>query len=322
VEATVVEVIFDPRSADPTDATIDDDELAMVDVPESVQVPTCRAACSDGLHGRSRLGRPDHKNVDASSEKALVEHATRTIWIRTLSIDDESNRDTVGRLAQQPLRELISDHAWPKPELVDVYRGGGRGDVAQHRRIEVPSLDMNLDRRGNGFVEDECEIAESHRRAEEPLCAVSRKISHPLRLLGGQHARPVAKRVIVYAVVDALSHNFALGGARGGRPLRRRRALLAHRDVELGVVPEEFNDHPFAPEIRGVEILEVDVRIASVILAAAVLAQYAHRRVLVRDLAARESAPLDENGLVEVMIEPSLEIVTRHRGHSVVSQSP
>ena len=64
------------------------------------------------------------------------------------------------------------------------------------------------------------------------------------------------------------------------------------------------------------------MRIASVILTAAVLAQYPCRRGLVRDLAARESAPLDENGLVEVVIEPSLEIVTCHPGHSIIGQSP
>jgi hypothetical protein len=97
---------------------------------------------------------------------------------------------------------------------------------------------------------------------------------------------------------------------------------LAHRDVKLGALPEEFNHHSLASEIRGVEVREVDVRIASVILAAAVLAQYTCGRGLVRDLAARESAPLDENGLVEVVIEPSLEIVTCHRGHSIIGQSP
>lgn len=97
---------------------------------------------------------------------------------------------------------------------------------------------------------------------------------------------------------------------------------LAHRDVKLSVLPKEFNDHSVAPEIRSVEIREVDVRIASVILAAAVLAQYTCRRGLVRDQAAREIAPLDKNGLVEVVIEPSLEIVACHSGHSIIGQSP
>jgi hypothetical protein len=32
-----------------------------------------------------------------------------------LSIDCESNRNIVGRLAKQHLRELISDNAWPNP---------------------------------------------------------------------------------------------------------------------------------------------------------------------------------------------------------------
>ena len=51
-----------------------------------------------------------------------------------------------------------------------------------------------------------------------------------------------------------------------------RASALAHSDVKLGALPEEFNDHSVAPEIRGLEVREVDVRIASVVLVAAVLA--------------------------------------------------
>jgi len=39
VVATVLEVVLDPRSADPTHTSINDNDLAMVDVPESVEVP-------------------------------------------------------------------------------------------------------------------------------------------------------------------------------------------------------------------------------------------------------------------------------------------
>src|SRR5262249_33854192 len=76
------------------------------------------------------------------------------------------------------------------------------------------------------------------------------------------------------------------------------------------------DDHPVASEVGGFEVREVDVRIASVVVAA-LSAQYACRRGRCRDQAAVEVAPLDENGLVEVVIEPSLEIVTCHRGPSL-----
>jgi hypothetical protein len=125
VVATVLEVVFDPRPAYPTHAAIDDNELAMVDVPEPVEVPLSRCCSRNRPDGTPELSRPDDANVDASGEKALVKLMTRTIGVGALSIDYESNRNIVGRLAKQHLRELISDNAWPKPELVDVYRRCG-----------------------------------------------------------------------------------------------------------------------------------------------------------------------------------------------------
>ena len=44
VERAVLEVILDSCTADPADAAVDDDDLAMVDVPEPAQVPAGLAA--------------------------------------------------------------------------------------------------------------------------------------------------------------------------------------------------------------------------------------------------------------------------------------
>ena len=92
MEPPVVEVVLDPRAADPGDATVDDDDLAMVDVPESVEVPPSAAADRDRLDGSPQLGRSDDPDVDAGCQKPLVEHAAASVRIRTLAIDDDSDR--------------------------------------------------------------------------------------------------------------------------------------------------------------------------------------------------------------------------------------
>jgi len=88
VEPPVVEVVLDPRAADPADAPVDDDELAMVDVPESVEVPPSGAADRGRLDGSSQLGRSDDPDVDARGKKPVVERAAASVRIRTLAIDE------------------------------------------------------------------------------------------------------------------------------------------------------------------------------------------------------------------------------------------
>ena len=51
VEATIGEVVLDPRAADPADAAVDDEELAVVDAPR----------------------RAHHANLDAAGPQPLVE---------------------------------------------------------------------------------------------------------------------------------------------------------------------------------------------------------------------------------------------------------
>ena len=75
VEPPVVEVILDSRAADPANATVDDDQLAMVDVPEPVEVPPSGAACHDGPDRSPQLDRPDDPDVDARCKQPRVKRA-------------------------------------------------------------------------------------------------------------------------------------------------------------------------------------------------------------------------------------------------------
>ena len=53
VEAAVLEVILDACAADPADPAVDNDDLAMVDVPELVEVPLPRRSRHNRLRGRT-----------------------------------------------------------------------------------------------------------------------------------------------------------------------------------------------------------------------------------------------------------------------------
>ncbi len=68
MEATVLEVILDARPADPTDAAIDDEQLAVIEVPERVQVPAHRSPASIGPDCmRSLVARTTHTVTPAAA---------------------------------------------------------------------------------------------------------------------------------------------------------------------------------------------------------------------------------------------------------------
>jgi hypothetical protein len=182
VEPPVEEVVLDSCAADPADATVDDDELAVVDVPESVEVPPSGTAGHDGPDWSPQLDCPYDPDVDAGGKEPLVERAATSVRIRPLAIDDDSDRNPVGGFRNQHLRELVSDGTGPETELVDVNRRGGRRDVRQHRWIEVPALDMNLSRRGEGLAEDEPEISLLYGRTKQLFGALAFRDPHALRL--------------------------------------------------------------------------------------------------------------------------------------------
>ena len=185
MEPPVVEVILDSRSADPADATVDDDELAMVDAPESVEIPPSGPAGCDGPDRSPQLDRPDDPDVDSRGKKPLVERAATSVGIRPLAIDDDSDQHPVGGFRNQQVGELVSDGTRPEPELVDVNRRRGRCDVRQHRWIEVPPLDVYLRRRGHGLVEDEPKIFLSRWRTKQLFGALAFGDPHALRLALG-----------------------------------------------------------------------------------------------------------------------------------------
>ncbi len=188
MEAPVVEVVLDPRAADPADAAVDDDELAVVDASEPVEVPPSGAAGRERLGGSAQLRRSHHPDVDAGGEESLVERAATAVRIRALTIHDNSDRNPVRGFRAQHLRELVTDRTGSESELVDVDRRRRRRDVVQHRRIEVPALDVNVRGRGDAFFEDEPQITQSHRRTKQLAGAVTVRSLHDVRLTRGASA--------------------------------------------------------------------------------------------------------------------------------------
>jgi hypothetical protein len=93
VEAAILEVILDSSAADPADAAIYDDDLAVVDVTELRKVPLPRRSSHNRLRRSPYLRCAHHPDLDTSGQKPLVKGTTRPIRIGTLPIDDEAHRD-------------------------------------------------------------------------------------------------------------------------------------------------------------------------------------------------------------------------------------
>ena len=61
VKPTILEVVLDSGAADPADPAVDDDDLAMVDMPHPAEVPAHRPAGPERPDGaRSRVARVTH----------------------------------------------------------------------------------------------------------------------------------------------------------------------------------------------------------------------------------------------------------------------
>ncbi len=73
MEPAVLEMVLDACSADPADSTIDDDDLAMVDVAEPAQIPAHRAVASERPELRTRLRRSHDADLDARRREPVVE---------------------------------------------------------------------------------------------------------------------------------------------------------------------------------------------------------------------------------------------------------
>ena len=122
VEAAVVEVVLDPGAADPADPAVDDEELAVVDVAEPVEVPAARASRRYRLRRPPQLHRAHDADLDAPAEQPVVELAARPVGIRTPFIHHNPDGDALGDLGEQRAGERLPDRALPEPELDDVDR--------------------------------------------------------------------------------------------------------------------------------------------------------------------------------------------------------
>ena len=144
VEAAVVEVVVDPGAADPPDPAVDDQVLAVVDVPELFNRPAGGIAGGGGLWGRAQLHRAHHAHLDAACQEPRVEVAALAVGVGAARVDDDAERDARGGLGEQHACELVADHARPEAELVDVHRRRRALDVAQHRRGELAAGDVDV----------------------------------------------------------------------------------------------------------------------------------------------------------------------------------
>jgi len=122
VEAALVEMVLDPGAADPANPAVDDDELAMVDAPQPVQVPAARAAGRERPRRRPQLRRAHDADVDARGEEPVVELAARPVRIRAPMAHHHPDGDALGHLGEQRAGERLPDRARPEPELADVDR--------------------------------------------------------------------------------------------------------------------------------------------------------------------------------------------------------
>ena len=172
MEPAVLEVVLDAGAADPADSTVDDHDLAVIDVAEPAQVPAELAVASQQADRGTRLRRPDDADLDARVREPVVESARASLRVGALPVDDEPDRNTSGRLCDQSIGEGLADDAWPEPELVDVDRGRGGVDVLEDRRVEVPPFDVNVDGRSAALGEREAEIVPVHGPCDEPVSAL------------------------------------------------------------------------------------------------------------------------------------------------------
>ena len=120
VKLAVLEVVLDAGTTDPTDPTIDDDHLPVVDVPQSAQVPDDVTAGAQWPAWRPQLCPARDAHLNPRFGQPLVELPRAALRIGALTIHDHTDRNAVLRLRDQRSREAIAHQTGPEPELVDV----------------------------------------------------------------------------------------------------------------------------------------------------------------------------------------------------------
>ena len=169
VKRAVLEVILDSRTADPADPAVDDDDLAMVDMPQPAQVPAGLPAGPERAMRHPRLRGARHTHLNPRLDQLLVELAGATFGVGALSIDVQPDRNALLRLRDQCSGEPIADETRTETELIDVHRRRRGRDVGEHRRIEVAALDVELRRCRRSPLEVQRQLAAAHLgRAREP----------------------------------------------------------------------------------------------------------------------------------------------------------
>ena len=177
VEPPVLEVILDACTSDPSDPTVDDDRLAMVDVAEGTDVPAHRRRGAQRACACPRLRGSCDDDLDPRRDKRGVEVSRRVEGMGALLVDDEPHGNSATSLLCERLREDVADLAWAKSELVDVDGGGGRLDVGEHRRIEAPALDQHLRHRDARVLERERKVMSiDPRGCQEPARVLAESV--------------------------------------------------------------------------------------------------------------------------------------------------
>ena len=188
VELAVLEVILDPGATDPADPPIDDDGLAMVDMPQPAQIPAHLPAATEGAAARrARLRGSVHTHHDTRRRQPVVELLRAALRIGALPVDDQPDRDALGRLRHEHVGEPLAHEARPEAELVDVNRRRCGCDVGEQGWVEVAALDVQLHRRGAALVERQRQRRPSHARSRDE----TRRVSGNLLVRNGNRAHAI-----------------------------------------------------------------------------------------------------------------------------------
>ena len=163
VEAAVLEVVLDPRAADPGDRAVDHVELAMVGGAE-LMLPRVEP---QRVREVAQPSEREHVvDDDRSARRGEVrEHRARLlVRLRPVTVDHHPDRDALGRLAREQCGERGPDLTLPPAEHQDVH-GRARGlDFGEDAREELLAFDPRLRCGGRGPGEGKRRVASARPR--------------------------------------------------------------------------------------------------------------------------------------------------------------
>ena len=157
VEAAVLEVILDARSARPGDRAVEDVQLPMVGATDFVLAPVETLVVGEEAVPVER----EHVVDDdlRSRRREAGEHLARLlVGPGAEPVDDHAHLDTVRELPLQQRSHPHSDLTLPPAEHEDVHGRARCLDVLEDAREEVRAFDPRLDRRRRRPRKVECRI--------------------------------------------------------------------------------------------------------------------------------------------------------------------